>query len=83
MEESFLSSLLDTSGNYFYFGKIEPIQRSFFSENFSKKNSTEPKYIQLYYGHELKPRHGGEVVRKNIAPDWLFPFILIILIVFT
>ena len=86
MDESFLSTLLDSSGNVFLFGKTESLQRSIFlnplpvKDPFNEINRV--KYIQFYKGHELKPLHNEPQLRKNISPDWFFPLILIVLMVF-
>jgi hypothetical protein len=85
MEGSFLSSLIDTTGNDFVFGKTESGYRSIFLD-FGTNNSQETyktNYVQLYHGHELKPIHTQPLLRRNISPDWFFPLIIIILIVFT
>ncbi len=70
MEDSFLSSLIDTTGNNFVFGKSESTQLNVFlnfgTENGSVNNPDALKYTQLYKGHELKPINTFPVLRKNI-----------------
>ena len=85
MNDSFLSSLVDTSGTVFIFGKKENEFQSSFLNILVKRDVIKVdagKYIQLYQGHDLKPVHNESLLRKNITPDWLFPLILIVLIVY-
>ncbi len=87
MEHSFLFSLIDTSGDSYLFGKSENFHKNVFLNSVSlndtiKKNNTF-KQFQLYKGHELKPLNANPVLRSNISPDWFFPIILVVLIVFT
>lgn len=86
MDGSFLSSLIDTSGNSFVFGKTESAFQSVFLNarlsNDSIKKNDSIKYFQLYKGHESGPVNTEPVLRNNITPDWFFPLILIVLVVF-
>ena len=86
MEDSFLSSLIDTTGNTFVFGKSTSTQQSVFLYSGIKKDSIKNanalKYTQLYKGHELKPINTYPIPRNNISPDWFFPLILFVLLVF-
>jgi hypothetical protein len=86
MDNSFLSSLVDTSGDKYVFGKSEKEFQSSFLKSLVKKDSTNEnaiRYVRLYKGHELIPVSREPVMRNNITPDWFFPLILIVLIVYT
>ena len=86
MEQSFLNTLIDTSGNVFLFGKTEKEVPKSFLERLQVKDSSDVnagKFIQLYYGHALKPVNTSAVYRKNVMPDWFFPLILVVLVVYT
>lgn len=41
------------------------------------------KFLDLYKGHALTPRNQGPVIRKDVSPDWLFPVIILVILVFT
>lgn len=41
------------------------------------------KFLDLYQGHELKVKNTGPVLRKDISPDWLFPILILVVLVFT
>jgi hypothetical protein len=87
MSDSFLGSLIDTTGNNYRFGLNEASPGSVF---FIRKDETgthgsnySSNYISLYKGNELKLIHSTPVPRSNISPDWFFPVILIVLIIYT
>lgn len=86
MEDSFLYSLIDTTENDFVFGKSENTHRNvfinFLTEQDLVNNVDASKYTQLYKGHELKPINTSPLLRKNISPDWFFPLILFVLLIF-
>lgn len=87
MSFSFLGSLVDTTANYYRFGMHEvPPKNIFFilkDEAGTQGNSHASNYINLYKTRELKPVHQRPVPRSNISPDWFFPVILIVLIIYT
>jgi len=87
MDDSFLNSLVDTSESVFVFGETEFETQKSFLEKLQEKDSVDQSkvinYIQLYKGHSLKPVNNEPLLRKNVTPDWFFPLILIVLIVYT
>ena len=85
MEDYFLYSLIDNSGNFYLFGKVESAHKSTFLNTVRINDSVKKnviKQVQLYKGHELNPLNTEPVARKNISPDWFFLLILVVLIVF-
>ena len=84
MEDLFLSSLIDTTGKLFLFGKNDNAHNSIFINSFQandgKVKDGNIEYVQLYMGHELNPVNKEPVLRNNISPDWFFPLILLVLI---
>lgn len=84
LSDQFLFTLTDTSGNFYRFGKAEVARESFLikisADDAAGKSSN---YIQLYKGYNLKPVNQQAIPRKNVTPDWFFPLILIVLIIFT
>ncbi len=83
MNYPFLTSLLDTSGNTFLFGTTEAARTSIFLQSTKEKeNGISNKYVILYHGNELSPRHKEPVLRNNYTADWIFPVLLLILAFF-
>ncbi len=87
MDNSFLYSLIDSSGKEFVFGKNEVASPKTFLEKIQVNDSLESadtvQYIRLYKGHSLMPLNKSPLERNNVTPDWFFPLILLVLIVYT
>jgi hypothetical protein len=81
MTHSFLYSLIDTSGNHFKIGDSAFQAKSIFFDN-SVRKSADPKFVNIYSGHELKPENFLPLERNNVSPDWFFPIIIIVLAIF-
>jgi hypothetical protein len=81
MPDSFLTALIDTSGNAFVFGKETKGQPSIFTFQYPEQN-TSGLYTNIYHGHELKPVNSHAIMRENVMPDWFFPLILLVLAIF-
>jgi hypothetical protein len=86
VDHTFLHALNDTTGNVYLFGKLEKEVPKSFLEKLQVNDSVDVQagnYIQLYKGHALKPVNPSALNRKNVMPDWFFPLILIVLLVYT
>lgn len=42
-----------------------------------------PVYTDIYKGHLLRPNHDEPLLRNDISPFWMFPILILVLIVFT
>jgi hypothetical protein len=83
MNDIFLKSLLDTTGNAFFLGKTEKARESVFLQWSKKENNRGTEaYVIIYNGHELNPVHKGPILRNNTTPDWIFPVLLVVLAFF-
>src|SRR5436190_9426216 len=79
MNNSFLFSLIDTTGNEFVFGKSEDTHQNFFIKQAilsNKKDTT--NFIQLYKGNELNIKSSSPIQRNNFPPDWFFPIVILL-----
>ena len=66
MEDSFLSSLSDTTGNNYLFGKLESAHQSAFIYSV-QNNKSLIKQAQIYKGHEQKLVNNEPLLRNNIS----------------
>lgn len=82
MPDSFLSTLLDTTGNSYLFGKRDENAKSVFLFRPDESYTDNTIYTDIYKGYALKPVNKYPVPRQNVTPDWFFPLIILILATF-
>ena len=83
MDGEYLNTLIDTSGDAFVFGKNETAPQSVFLFQATDTRLVENKnYVKVFHGNELVVRNNFPIERNNVAPDWLFPIIILMLAFF-
>lgn len=85
MSTSFLSLLVDTplQGRFYLQSETMPHSIFLISNDTAYSLNTPGNYTEIYNGHELQPKNKGELSRNNISPDWFFPVIIVVLVVYT
>jgi hypothetical protein len=83
MNNEYLNTLIDNSGDAFIFGKNETAPQSVFLFQAADSRPAENKnYVKIFHGNELAVRNNFPIERNNVAPDWLFPIIILMLAFF-